>query len=74
MPQTTCANEPNRESYLAAGGPRQELTKRHEIRIGRIVEPAAAHDEFFAEISDVSNRPAKGAESQLEEHPQNLER
>ena len=45
-------------NWLLAG-PRQELTQRHEICEGRFVEPAAPHDEFFAEIADVRDGSAK---------------
>lgn len=53
---------------LAAGRPGQELTKRHQIRVGSFINPAAAHDELFAKISDVGDRSAKTAEPQLEEY------
>ena len=59
---------------LAAGGAGQELAQPHQIGIGLFVEPAPAHDELFAEISDVSNRPAEAGDAQLEECKQHFER
>src|SRR5690348_15529314 len=57
-------HEADRESDLAAGGSRQELAERHQVCVGRLVEPAAAHDELVAEISDVRNRPAEAGQAE----------
>ena len=67
-------HEADGKSDLAAGGAGQELAQPHEIGIGLLVEPAAAHDELFAEIPDVSDRPAEAGDAQLEEDKENFER
>src|ERR1019366_5517445 len=55
------------KSDLAAGGAREELAQPYQIGISLFVEPSPAHDELFAEIPDVSNRPAEAGDTQLEE-------
>ncbi len=67
------AHQSDRKSSLARGRSRQELAERNQIDIGLFVEPAPADDELFAEIADMRNRPAKGADAELEEDPQNFE-
>ena len=57
--QITRTYQTDGKSHLATGRTRQELTERHEIREVRVVEPAAAHDEFLAEVADVSDRSAE---------------
>ena len=59
---------------LAAGGARQKLAQRHEIGIGLFVEPSPAYDELFAEVPDVSDRPAEAGDAQLEKSAQYFER
>jgi hypothetical protein len=34
-----------------------------------IVQPAAAYDEFFAEVPDMGDRSAERGETQFEEYP-----
>jgi hypothetical protein len=43
------------------------LTERNEIRVGRVIDPTAAHDEFFAEIAEVRDRAAERGNPKLEE-------
>ncbi|CUK20279.1 Uncharacterised protein [Achromobacter xylosoxidans] len=57
---------------LAAGRPRQELAKRHQIGKSVIVEPAAAVDEFLAEIGQMRHRTAKGRQAQAQESQEDL--
>ena len=68
------AHQADGKSDLAAGGAGQELAQPHEIGIGLLVDPAAAHDELVAEIPDVSDRSAKAGDAQPEEDEQNFER
>src|ERR1017187_8968136 len=72
--QIAGAHETNGKSDLAAGRTRQELTQPHEICVGFFVKPAAARDELFAEIPDVSNRPTKTGDAQFEERTEDFER
>src|SRR5206468_12057362 len=60
-------HETDRKSNLAAGRAGQELAQPDQIGIGVFVQPAAAHDELFPEIPEVSDRPAEAADAQLEE-------
>src|SRR5271166_2087336 len=69
-----CAHQADGKSDLAARGAGQELAQAHEIGIGLLVDPAAAHDELVAEIPDVSDRSAKAGDAQPEEDEQNFER
>ena len=69
-----CADEADRKPYLATGRPRKELTECDDIGVGRLVKPAATHDELFVEVAEVRNRTAEATQPQLEEHAQNLKR
>jgi hypothetical protein len=63
----TGANKSKREPDLTAGGPGKKLTERDEIRVFRIVDPAAADHNFLREVADMSNWTAKGRQPKLEE-------
>ena len=64
----------DRKTGLARSRTRQELAERNEIDEGLLVEPSPADDEFLAEIADVRNRSAKGADAELEEDAKNFRR
>src|SRR5262245_4069981 len=68
------AHEADRKPDLAGRRAGQKLTKRYEVGIGPLVEPAPAHDELITEISDVRDRPAEAAYSKFEENEQNFDR
>jgi hypothetical protein len=55
----TGAHQADGKSDLAAGRTGKKLAERDEIGVGRIADPAPAHDEFFAKITDVGNRSAE---------------
>jgi len=57
---------------LARGRSRKKLTERDQVRIGRLVEPFAAFDEFIAEVSEVSDRTAKRGQAQLQKSRKDL--
>ena len=73
-PDIPGAHEADGKSDLAAGGARQELAQPYKIGICLLVEPAAAHDELFSEIPDVSDGPTEAGETQLEEDKENFNR
>ena len=52
-------HQSDRESHLAGSRAGQELAQRDEVDERLLVEPAPADDKLFAEIADVSDRPAK---------------
>ena len=58
--------EPDADSNLAGGRPRQHLAERDEVRIGAVLDPAPARDEGLAKIADVRDRPAERGQSQQE--------
>src|SRR5580692_3070520 len=66
------AHQTDGKPDLAASGAGQELTQTHEIGIGLLVEPAAAHDELVAEVPDVSYRAAETGNALPEEHQHNF--
>ena len=51
--------QPDGKADLTARGTWKELAERHQIRISRIIEPAAAGDKLFSKIADVGDGPAK---------------
>ena len=53
------ALQANGKAHLAAGRAGQKLAQRHQLGIGRIRQPAAAFDEFGAEVTQVRDRPAE---------------
>ena len=67
-------HQPDRKSDLAGGRTGQKLAQRHQIDVSLFIEPAPAHDEFFAEIPDMRDRPAEAADAELEENEQDFER
>jgi hypothetical protein len=52
---------------LAACRAGQELAKREEVGIGRVVQPAPAVDELAAKVSEVSDGAAEGGQAKLQE-------
>jgi len=70
----TRTEQPERKSDLTARGTRQELRDGDELRILRIVDPAAPCDELAMKITDVRDRPAKRTQAELQEDDENLER
>ena len=62
-------HQAKRKANLAARGPRQKLAQSYEISEGLLVQPAAAHDEFLAEIAQMRNRTAEGGQAKPEEAP-----
>ncbi len=68
------AHQAEREADLAAGWAGQELAERDQIRIGLLVEPVPAGDEFVAEIADMGDRAPEATDAELEENQQHLER
>ncbi len=66
--------QPNRKSDLAGSRTGQKLAECYQIDVSLFIEPAPTHDEFFAEIPDVSDWPAEAAHSELEENEQYFER
>ena len=66
--------QPNRKSDLAGSRTGQKLAECYQIDVSLFIEPASAHDEFFAEIPDVSDWPAEATHSELEENEQYFER
>lgn len=63
-PGSQCAeisrpNQSDGKSHLAAGRTGKKLAERDEIGVGRIANPAPAHDEFLAKVTDVGNRSAE---------------
>src|SRR5581483_7606163 len=71
-PEIAGAQQPDRESDLAARRTRQELAERHQVRIVRIVEPAPALDELGTEISEMRDRTAEAGEAEPQERQQHL--
>src|ERR1019366_3265213 len=67
-------HEADGKSDLTTGRTGKELAQTHQIGISLLVEPAPAHDELVAEISDMSDRPAETSDAQLEEDKENFER
>ncbi len=65
----TGPHQPNREAGLAARRSRQELAQANEIGKGLLVEPAAADNEFLAEIAQMRDRPAERGKPQLQKDP-----
>ena len=57
---------------LAGGRSRQKLAERDQVRIGRLVEPFAAHDELIPVIAEMGDRAAEGGQPQLQERRKNL--
>ena len=57
---------------LAGGRSRQKLAERDQVRIGRLVEPFAPHDEFIPIVSEMSDRTAKGGQAQFQERRKDL--
>src|SRR4029079_18775264 len=57
---------------LARGRAGQELAERDEIGIGLVVEPAAANDEGFAEVTQMSDRAAEAGQAQHQEGGEDL--
>ena len=70
--QRTGAPQAQRKADLARGRTGQELAERHEVCIGRLIEPLAAQHQFVAEIAQMGDGPAKGGEAQLEEGNKDL--
>src|SRR5438105_1784204 len=68
------AHQTDGKSDLAAGGSRQKLVQTYEIGVDLLVEPAAAHDELVAEISDLSDRSAEAGNAEPEKHQKDLDR
>ena len=61
------AREAHREAHLAAGRPGQELAEGHQVRVGRLAQPAAPLDELRPVVAQVRDRPAEGREPQAQE-------
>src|SRR5439155_26508683 len=59
------AQEAEAESELAARRSGQELTKREQLRVLAVVDPAAPLDELAPEIREVSDRTAERGETEL---------
>ncbi len=62
------AREAHREAHLAARRPGQELAEGHQVRVGRLAQPAAPLDELPAVVPQMRDRPAEGREAQAQEH------
>ena len=65
---------PDGDPELAAGGSREQLAERHEVRVRRLVEPAPAIDVFTPEVADMGDRAAERGEPETERRRQDLER
>jgi len=57
---------------LTGSGSRQELAESDQVRKCRLIEPFSPDDQFVAEVTDMCDRTAKGAQTQLEEGGENL--
>jgi hypothetical protein len=53
----------DRDPDLAAGWPRQELTKRDEIGVCMLANPFPPADVFFTEVAEVRDWPAERSEA-----------
>src|ERR1039458_258906 len=71
--QVARAQEADRKSDLAAGRTGQKLTQSHEIRVGLLVEPPTAHDEFLAEVAEVSDRSPETCDTEPQKDQQNFQ-
>ncbi len=65
-------HEADGKADLTARRAGQKLAQRDEIGIGLFVEPAAAHDELVAEISDMRDRSAEAGQAKLEKDEQDV--
>ena len=57
------AHQTDGKSDPAAGGTGKKLAQADKIGIGVLVDPAAAHDELVAKISDVGDRSAEAGDA-----------
>src|SRR5690606_20929914 len=71
-PNETTAHQPEGKAYLAAGRPGQELTKRHQLGVMLIRDPAPAGDKFIPKITQMRHRAAERGEPELQISHQNL--
>lgn len=67
------ATQPQADADLTARRPREELAEGDEVGIATVIEPAAALDEFRAEVAQVRDRAAEGNQAQLQESEQDFE-
>ncbi|MNT66993.1 hypothetical protein D3C72_2051020 [compost metagenome] len=67
------ALQADRHAHLAAGRPGQELAHRDQIRIGVVVQPAAAVHEFGAEIRQMRDRTAERRQAQAQENQEHFQ-
>jgi hypothetical protein len=67
------AKQADRESDLAARGAGQELAQAHEVCIRVLVEPAPLHDEFIAEVTEMSDGTAEAGQAELQEYEQDFQ-
>ncbi len=70
--EIACPRKPDGDADLARGRAGEELAKRHEIRVSRLVEPAPALPELGSQIAEMSDRAAKGGEPELEKGEEHL--
>ena len=61
------AGQADADADLAARRTRQELAQRHEVGIGRLVEPAAALDELLPKVAEMRDRSAERGEPEPQE-------
>src|SRR5690606_22564133 len=61
------AELPKGHADMAGGGAGQELAKRDDVDIGRVVEPLAAFDELGAEIAEMCDRTTEAGAAEAEE-------
>jgi hypothetical protein len=60
------------DADLARGRAGEKLAERHQVGIGRIVEPAAALDQFGTEIAQMRHRAAEAGEAQQQKDAKDL--
>ena len=58
------SHDPQGDAHLAASWTRQKLAEPNQVPVGAFIDPFAADDYFLAKVPKMSDRTAKGCQTQ----------